>query len=340
MSNDSEFHKLKDWINKILTVPFNETKNIIFNNDIITCNNINKIMLDIKNSLDKEIYGMNQIKEELLIILNHKINNPNSSEHSIALIGPPGIGKTKLIRTFANILNIPFVQISMGGINDSSFLEGHSYTYESARPGKIVESLIKMKSNAGILFFDEIDKISNSSKGIEVSNQLLHITDFTQNSSFTDNYFSELPIDLSKIWFIFSLNDEKLLDPILKNRMNLIFLSEYNCNDKIEIINNFLIPNICSSLKFDSSFVIINNDIKKYIINTYSKEPGIRSLKRVINIIYSKLQVLYQSLNTDMIFSFSIQNFKIPHTLTINNVDMFLKNYLCNENNNNLHLYI
>jgi len=202
---DSEFHKLKEWIDTVVDIPFQTIKPLDTHN--IKTDSINSILIWAKAKLDSEIYGMNEIKEELLLILNHRLTNPNSSDHSIALIGPPGVGKTKIVRTLASILSLPFEQISMGGVNDSSFLDGHSYTYEGARPGKIVEAFKKLGCKNGILFFDEVDKIGMSSKSQEVSNQLLHITDFTQNTHFCDKYLPELPIDLSKIWFIFSLND-------------------------------------------------------------------------------------------------------------------------------------
>jgi ATP-dependent Lon protease len=281
---------------------------------------------------------MKQIKEELLLLLNHRLFNPNASDHSVALVGPPGVGKTKLIRTFASILSLPFEQISIGGVNDASFLDGHSYTYEGARPGKIVESLKNMKCKNGILFFDEIDKIGTSSRAQEVSNQLLHITDFTQNSSFCDKYLPEIPIDLSKLWFIFSLNNENLMDPVLKNRMNLIKVSGYNVIDKIEIINKFIIPQICSSLKLDHNKILLTDEIKKYIIDKCSKEEGIRDLKRSIETLYRKLDILCKSVLDNGTFgnlelSFAIKNFKLPYTVTIQDINLLLKDYMKNDNN-------
>jgi ATP-dependent Lon protease len=337
-NTDSEYYKLKEWIEIVIKIPYNIIKPIQLNN------NIKNILIDVKNKLDKELYGMQDIKEELLLILNHRLINPNAGDHSIALIGPPGVGKTKIILTLASILNIPFEQISLGNINDSSYLNGHSYTYEGAKSGKIVESFIKLGCKNGILFFDEVDKIGNTVKSQEVSNQLLHITDFTQNSKFTDKYISELPIDLSKIWFIFSLNDENLMDPILKNRMNLIKVPGYTINDKIEILNRFLIPQITKSLNMNSNNIIINNNIKKFIVETFSKEEGIRDLKRVIETLYRKLDVLCKLINdnTDMneiVLSFKINNFNVPHSLTIQDIHLLLKSYI-KENSFKYNLYI
>lgn len=328
---DSEYHKLKEWIDTVIDIPFTTIKSASFNNQ--DSSNINSILTQVKERLDAEIYGMDQIKEELLLVLNHRLTNPNSSDHSIALIGPPGVGKTKIVRTLASILSLPFEQISMGGVNDSSFLDGHSYTYEGARPGKIVESFKKLGCKNGILFFDEVDKIGSSSRSQEVSNQLLHITDFTQNTHFCDKYLPELPIDLSKIWFIFSLNDENSMDPILKNRMNLIKVSGYSVKDKLEIINKFLIPQISQSLGMNASQIILTDEVKTFIINKCSQEDGIRDLKRAIEALYRKLDVLCKTVLPDGTFgkltlSFAIKNFILPYKLNYQDINLLLKNYI------------
>lgn len=328
---DSEYHKLKEWIDTVIDIPFTTNKPL----DFSPCVNptINSILTWAKAKLDSEIYGMDGIKEELLLVLNHRLTNPNSTDHSIALIGPPGVGKTKIVRTLATMLSLPFEQISMGGVNDSSFLDGHSYTYEGARPGKIVEAFKKLGCANGILFFDEIDKIGTSSRSQEVSNQLLHITDFTQNTHFCDKYLPELPINLSKIWFIFSLNDENQMDPILKNRMNLIKVPGYSTKDKLQIIDKFLIKQICESLQMDPSLIILTQEVKNHIIAKCSQEDGIRDLKRAIEALYRKLDVLCKAVLPDGTFgdlklSFTIKNFVLPYTLTYQDINLLLKNYI------------
>lgn len=336
--NSSDFHKIKEWINTVVSIPFNISKYI----DCSLTNNINQKISYIKKRLDEEIYGMKSIKEELLLVIFQRLSNPTATTNSpIALVGPPGIGKTSIVKILASILSIPFDLISIGGVNDPSFLDGHSYTYEGSRPGQIVKSLIKMKCDNGIIFIDEIDKIGKSVKSEEVSNHFLHMIDPVQNMMFYDKYVSDIPIDLSKIWFIFSLNDSSLLDPILKNRMNLIHVPGYELKDKLEIMNNFLVPKIIKSLNMDINNIILTDTIKKYIIEKCSQEPGIRNLKTVIDTLYTKLNLLCsvsQDENSHLNLSFEIKNFTLPYELKISDINLLLKDYMIKSNYNGLYV--
>ena len=289
---DNEYFKLKELIEISISIPYDPI--------VYYINNISQYLLNIKVKLDKELYGMHKIKEELLMLVNQRLINP-SINTSIALIGPPGIGKTKIISVLGEILNYPFEHISLGGLNDSSYLAGHSYTYEGAKPGKIVESLIKMKANNGIIFFDELDKITSK----EVSNQLLHITDFTQNNHFIDRYLSDIPIDLSKIWFIFSLNSIDNIDTILSNRLNYIHIDDYTIEDKVNICKIHLIPEAILKYKLKKKY-IFNDKIINKIVN-FNNISGIREIKRIINKIFNKLTLLENS-SKELIeqFSFNI----------------------------------
>ena len=290
---EPEYSKLKEYIEISVKIPYN----ISINNH--RTKNISEYLLDIRQKLDKELYGLNNVKNSLILAIHNQIVNPTETQSNIALVGPPGIGKTKIISVLAKILDYPFEHISLGGINDSSFLSGHSYTYEGAKPGKIVESLIKMKTNNGILFFDEIDKISKTNNGREVSNQLLHITDFTQNNHFIDNYLSEIPIDLSHIWFIFSLNSTKLINKVLSNRLNYIYIEDYTINEKISICGLYLIPVAHSTFKLKNKYIINNKLIKQIIYHSFNiDKTGIRTIKQQIDKIFSKLSLLENSSNS------------------------------------------
>ena len=317
-STDSEYNKLKELIEISVNIPYTN----IIRQPIV---NISQYLIKIKDRLDAELYGMNRIKEELLMAINQRLINPNSSEISIALVGPPGVGKTKIISLLANILGYEFVHISLGGVNDSSYLAGHSYTYEGAKPGKIVDSLIQMKTNDGILFFDEIDKISSTTNGKEVSNQLLHITDFTQNNHFTDRYLSDIPIDLSKIWFIFSLNSISEIDPILSNRLNYIYVDDYTLEDKINICRLYLIPEAFDRYKLNNNRYIFDTNSIINIINHNNNISGIRELKRSIDKIFNRLSLIEnssRSLINHLSFYFEFK--KNQNKITNNIIDKFL----------------
>lgn len=317
-TTDSEYFKLKEQLETSINIPFTS----IIRQPI---SNIPQHLIRIKSKLDAELYGMNRIKEELLMAINNRLTNPNSTETNIALVGPAGVGKTKIISVLADILEYEIAHISLGGVNDSSYLAGHSYTYEGAKAGLIVESLIKMKTNDGILFFDEIDKISTTTNGREVSNQLLHITDFTQNSHFIDRYLTDIPIDLSKIWFIFSLNSISDIDPILSNRLNYIYIDDYTIEDKINICRLHLIPIAFNKYKLDNNKYIFDTNSINRIISHQSNITGVRELKRLIDKIFSKLSLIENS--TQLLInnlSFNIEFKKTQNKMTNNIIDKLL----------------
>jgi len=323
--HDGEYYKLKEWIDTVINIPYNKINNV-FNEKINTNTNI---LLDIKNKLDKELYGMQTVKEQLLMIINHKLNNPNASNISLALVGPPGVGKTHLIQILANVLELPFQHISAGSINDSAFLTGHSYTYEGSRPGKIVDALIKMKCKNGIFFFDEIDKLSQSSRGQEITNQFIHISDFTQNHLFIDKYIPEIPIDLSKAWFLFSLNRMEDMNPILRNRMNFIYVNGYSNTDKFNILKNYLIPRLFNDFNLNDKYVF-DDELLYHIIKTTTKEEGIRELKRSILTIFKCLELIYSikkdnNEEVDISFIRKKVNYSFPYQIKKEDVDLFLK---------------
>lgn len=302
-SCDDNHYKTKKWIDTVLALPFNKTCKTY---EIYKNENRRDILYNIKQELDKKLYGMSLAKENILMMLNNKIYDHNSENNSLALLGPPGVGKTQLIRSLAEILNVPFVQISMGGVTDYSFLEGHSYTYVGSQPGKIVDALTKMQCNNGILFFDEIDKISDTPQGQSVTNQLLHITDFTQNSQFVDKYLSEIHIDLSKIWFVFSMNNLNSVDPILRNRLNVINVDGYSNKDKKEILKKYLIPNMKKQYGLQQNYIFTDDNIE-YIIKNTNSEHGIRDLKRNMEDIFLKIKFL-DDINYDKSFNLSYYN--------------------------------
>ena len=200
---------------------------------------------------------------------------------------------TSLVKEgISKILNREFAFIPLGGATDSSYLEGHSYTYEGSTWGKIVDILIRSKSMNPVIYFDELDKISETPKGEEIIGILTHLTDTSQNSQFHDKYFAEIDFDLSKCLFIFSYNDPLKVNPILMDRMYKIKTSSYLVKEKIVIANQYLIPKIRYEVNFKEGDIIIPDATLNYIIENYTdKESGVRNLKRCIEIIYKKLNL-------------------------------------------------
>jgi ATP-dependent Lon protease len=322
-ARDNEYNKLSDWLDCVMDVPFNSIKPINPKKLVP-----NEFFIKLYDEFSNKLYGMNKIKEELMLIVNKKINDPYST-NIIGLVGPPGVGKTEIVRLLSSILNLPFEQISLGGLDDSSVLDGYSYTYEGARCGRIITALKKMKCKNGILFFDEIDKIPKTSAGSGVSNLLIHITDFTQNSDFHDRYLQELSVDLSNIWFIFAMNEVGHIDKVLKDRLDIIKVPGYGRQEKINIAKNHLIPKAIKNTNLSETDVIIEDGVISYIINQ-TDEKGVRKLKFKIDEIIKKISMMKSCQLPDGTYgklklSFMLKNFKLPLQLTIDHAGKLLR---------------
>ena len=206
---------------------------------------------------------------------------------------------TAIAKALSESLNIPFAQMSFGGVNNSEFLIGHDYTYIGSRPGELSRCMIRMGSKNGIIFLDEFDKASDKK---DVMSALLHITDFSQNGEFRDNYFPELTQDLSKIWFIYSMN-ELPTDPAMLDRLEVIKVDEYTIQDRIAISKNYLFPKYISELNILKDKIILSDcGIKKVV--DYSSggldKKGVRDLERYINIIIEKVYFYLSNLDNDI----------------------------------------
>ena len=287
-----EFYKIKNWVDTFMRIPFSENKKLPIS---ITdgVDNCHDFMANAQKTLDEAVYGLNDAKMQIMQMLGQLITNPQSIGSAVAIHGPPGTGKTSLVKEgISKILNRPFAFIALGGATDSSFLEGHGYTYEGSTWGKIVQILIDSKCMNPVIYFDELDKISDTPKGEEIAGILTHLTDTSQNTQFHDKYFAEIDFDLSKCLFIFSYNDESKINPILKDRMYRIQTKGYNQKQKTAISNNYLLPKIREQVKFEAEDIIIPDQTLHYIIENYcNKEDGVRNLKRCLEIIYTKLNL-------------------------------------------------
>ena len=287
-----EFYKIKNWVDTFMRIPFTNQQNlpITIEDGVDKCH---EFMANAQKTLDQAVYGLNDAKMQIMQMLGQLITNPKAIGTAIAIHGPPGTGKTSLVKEgISKILNRPFAFIALGGATDSSFLEGHGYTYEGSTWGKIVQIIIDSKCMNPVIYFDELDKISDTPKGEEIAGILTHLTDTSQNSQFHDKYFAEINFDLSKCLFIFSYNDESKVNPILKDRMYRIKTKGYASKEKTVIANNYLLPRIREQVKFSNEDIIVSNEVISHIIDTHcNKEDGVRNLKRCLEIIYTKLNL-------------------------------------------------
>ena len=332
----SENAKLLNWINTALDLPTKTTQLAISIKDSNVA--INKFLYDIRYILNKEIYGMENAKEQILCILNNKITNPNLIGSSLGLVGSQGVGKTNIIKVLAKAISLSFTSISLGGMSDSDHFVGHSFTYEGSRPGIIVDSLIRMKSLNGIIFLDEIDKISNTKHGEEISKTLLHICDFTQNHEFCDKYLgNDIKINLSQLWFIYSLNYKHLIDKTLLDRLTIIEVGGYSDNQKKEMALQYLLPDVLKNINLNKGDITFSDEALNYIITETNKMyddetkdknnmSGVRKLKDaignlVMKINYLKNIILEDGTYGDLKPSFGILNFKLPFKIQKECVD-------------------
>lgn len=318
---DDELPKLKNWLNQAISLPHDNIKTINYNKNQLT-----KLLQTVSNKLDDELYGMHKVKEQILIFLNSRLLNPSMQKCSIGLLGPPGCGKTTIVKLLSQILDYPLQQISLGGIQSPSFLKGHQYTYIGAEPGEIVKSLQRMGIKNGILFFDEYDKISDNK---DVCSALLHITDSTQNKTFRDNFLAGIDIDLSHLWFFYSMNS-KPNDLALSDRIFYIELEGYDQKDKFNIVKHYLIKKYTKNISFKPDSISISDDAINYIIEKTSppSDKGIRQLENTIISIFNKINFLYNHQDKKGKLNFKNISFNLDVKLTLPfNIDMNVLNY-------------
>ena len=287
-----EYYKIKQWVDNFMMIPFGMYRSlpVCIQDGNEKCF---EFMNEAKNKLNDAVYGLDDAKSQIMQLMGQWISNPDSVGSAIAIKGPMGTGKTTLIKEgISKVLNRPFAFLALGGATDSAFLEGHSYTYEGSSWGQIIEIIKQSKCMNPVIYFDELDKVSETAKGEEIIGILTHLTDTTQNSQFHDKYFSEIDFDLSKCLFIFSYNDERKVNPILRDRMYVIETKGYNKKEKTTIARDYLIPSIEKNINFEEGQINIHDDVVAYISENYTNEErGVRNLKRCLEIIYSKLNL-------------------------------------------------
>lgn len=230
--------------------------------------------------LDKDHYGMDKIKDRILEYLAVLKLKGDMKSPILCFVGPPGIGKTSLGKSIANSINRKYVRLSLGGLHDESELRGHRKTYIGAMPGRIIQSLRKVKSSNPVFILDEIDKVGKDFRG-DPSSALLEILDPEQNNTFYDNYL-ELEYDLSKVLFIATANSLSDIQPALRDRLEIIHLTGYSLEEKVEIAKRHLVPKEKDMHGLNSQPMRFNDKVLKKIIQEYTRESGVRELDRTL----------------------------------------------------------
>ncbi|WP_276481957.1 endopeptidase La [Paraflavitalea pollutisoli] len=242
-----------------------------------------KDLYDLKKArkvLDHDHYGMNKVKERILEYLAVLKLKGDMKSPILCFIGPPGIGKTSLGRSIANAISRKYVRISLGGLHDESEVRGHRKTYIGAMPGRIIQSLRKIKSSNPVIILDEIDKVGSDFRG-DPSSALLEVLDPEQNHTFYDNYL-ELEYDLSKVLFIATANDINNIQPALRDRLEIIDLSGYAVEEKIEIAKRHLLPKQKDAHGLKNIPLKVGDKVLEKIIQDYTRESGVRELDRYL----------------------------------------------------------
>lgn len=322
-TSSGEYFKMRAWLEKVSSLPLGIYKElpVKLEDGSETCG---VFMERSRKYLAEAIYGQDEAKMQILQFIAGKIANPTSRGTSLLLAGPPGIGKTSLIRDgIAKAVGWPFQFISLGGDSDASTYTGHQMVYESSHCGKIVNSIVAAKSMSMILMFDEVDKISTTAKGEEVMNLLIHLTDPVQNGDFEDKYLAGIPLDLSRSMFAFSGNDLGKIDRVLLDRMIVVNLSGYNPKEKLAIAENFVVPSALKEVHLAEK-VHFSKEVLQYLIDKHaSTEPGVRGLKRCVEQMVQKINMLRMFNNKDL--PFYIKDFQLPFVVKKEHIDLFLK---------------
>ncbi len=245
---------------------------------------------EVEETLEKNHYGLKEVKERILEYLSVKMLSGRSQGEIICFSGPPGVGKSSLGKSIAEAVNKKFVRASLGGVSDESEIRGHRRTYLGAYPGRIIKGLVQAGSLNPVFLLDEIDKLGNDFRG-DPASALLEVLDPETNNAFLDRYL-DLEVDLSRVFFIATANNVQNLSPALRDRLDIIEIPEYTENEKLEIARRFLIPRSLQKSGLKSELVKISDETLQYLIHFYTREAGVRNLERIIDKLNRRISFL------------------------------------------------
>lgn len=299
-SGSHEGTVVRNYLDKCLEIPFGK-----YTKDSINLDKARKV-------LDKDHYGLDKVKTRIVESLAVYKRNPDFAGQIICLYGPPGVGKTSIVKSLAKSMNRKYVRVALGGVHDESEIRGHRRTYIGSMPGRIIEAVIKSGVLNPIILLDEVDKLGNDYKG-DPSSALLEALDPEQNSSFSDHYI-DFPVDLSKVLFITTANETSTISNPLLDRMEVIELNSYSVIEKFNIAKKHLIKKELAKHSLTSKeFKITDGAIYK-IIERYTREAGVRNLEKEIAVLCRKASV---ALEDESITQFRVNEKNLPEYLGI-----------------------
>lgn len=292
--NKSNHKKLENEIIRFSKMPYATGEASIVRSYIEFClnlpwNKISKENLDIVKAeeiLNKGHYGLESVKEHIVEFLSARKLSKKSSSHILCLVGPPGIGKTSIVRSLAKAMGKKYIRISLGGVNDEAEIRGHRKTYMGAMPGKIISAINKAGVRNPLILLDEIDKISKDYHG-DPASALLEVLDPEQNKEFNDN-FIDLDFDLSDVFFVCTANDISQIPAPLFDRMEVINLYSYTHEEKFNICTKYLIPKQLKRNGLNSRNFKIEDSAIRILIDNYTREAGVRELERKVSSLMRK----------------------------------------------------
>ena len=299
-SGSAEGSVIRNYVECVLELPWNEKTE-----DIIDLKKAKEI-------LDEDHYGLEKVKDRIIEYLAVKKMTNSLNGPILCLYGPPGIGKTSIARSIARAMNRNYVRVSLGGVKDEAEIRGHRKTYIGSMPGRIINAVKQAKSKNPLILLDEIDKMSSDFKG-DPASAMLEVLDAEQNSTFRD-HFLELPFDLSDVMFITTANEISNVPKPLLDRMEVITLSTYTDEEKLNIANEHLLPKQLEKHGLKKTNLSISNSVLSLVIDGYTRESGVRTLEREIGTICRKVarQILEENTKKVTVTSKNLEEYLGP----------------------------
>ena len=296
LDEDTEKHLLKE-VNKLSKQPFGSAEGAVIRNYLDEClempwNTETKERVSVEAArkvLEKDHYGLEKVKERILETIAVRQMNPVGKGQILCLVGPPGVGKTSIAISVAKALNRKLSRLSLGGVRDEADIRGHRKTYIGSMPGRIIEAISRSGSMNPLLLLDEIDKLGSDYRG-DPASALLEVLDSEQNHSFRD-HFLEIPVDLSKVMFITTANTTETIPRPLLDRMEVIQLSSYTDEEKLQIARRHLLPKEMAEHGIRKGALRISDDVLRAVIRDYTRESGVRHLERRLAAICRKVDM-------------------------------------------------